>query len=129
MRVFLTGNRDDQWRCEIADFLSSKQIDFFDPTHYPSEFFSIFKQFRIIEGCDLLIAYFAGMQSRHLISMLEISYASKLGKNVMIIDDIPQKQCWVREFPCSLSFPNLKGVKDQLSKMLRAPNSQTRFFG
>lgn len=131
MRVFLTGSHDLDWRCEITDFLTRKQIDFFDPSDYPPEFSSIFKQLKILEGCDLLIAYFAGIQTRHLRSMLEISYASKLVKEVMIVDDIPRIQSWVQIFPYSKSFPDLNGVKDYLTQMLISQNSQpqSRFFG
>ena len=129
MRVFLTGNRDLEWKWDIADFLTKQHVDFFDPTDYPSEFSSIFKQFKILEGCDLLIAYFAGLQTHPLISMLEISYASKLAKEVMVVDNVPQKKSWTHFLPYSMSFPDLDGLKDYLTEMLLFSETHPRLFG
>lgn len=130
MRVFLTGNRDFEWRDEIADFLTQTRIDFFDPVECPAEFSSAFRQLKILEGCDLLIAYFAGLPQRHLLPMLEISYASKLAKEVMIVDDIPRQRNWIsRLLPYSTVVSNLDGVKEHLAQMVFSPPSQPRLFG
>ena len=89
---------------------------------FPPEFSSIFKQFKILEKCDLLIANFTGLRRRHLMSMLEISYASKLAKEVMIVDDIPCRKHWVSRLPYSKVFFTLDGVKEYLHEMLLLPH-------
>ena len=129
MRVFLTGNRDLEWRWDIAAFLAKQQVDFFDPSDYSPEFSSIFKQLKILEGCDLLIAYFAGLQTHPLMSMLEVSYASKLAKEVMVVDNIPREKSWVRFLPYSMSFPDLDGLKDYLARILLFSKTRPRFLG
>ena len=59
MRVFLAGSQNFEWRWNLSDFLKENQIDFFDSTDYPQEFSSIFKYFKILEGCDGIIACFS----------------------------------------------------------------------
>lgn len=129
MKVFLTGNHDLEWRWDIADFLTEKQIDFFDPIDYPFEFSSIFKYLKILESCDLLIAYFVGLQTQHLMSMLEVSYASKLAKEVMVVDDVPRQNNWARFLPYSMSFSDLDGLKNYLTKMTIFSETRPRLFG
>lgn len=129
MKVFLTGNHDLEWRWDIADFLTEKQIDFFDPIDYPFEFSSTFKYLKILESCDLLIAYFVGLQTQHLMSMLEVSYASKLAKEVMVVDDVPRQNNWARFLPYSMSFSDLDGLKNYLTKMTVFSETRPRLFG
>jgi hypothetical protein len=129
MRVFLTGKRDLEWRWDLADFLTKRDIDFFDPTTYPVEFLSIFKQFKILEGCDLIIACFAGLQTHPLLSILEISYASKLAKEVIIVDDVPEEHAWAGSLPHSKRFLDLDGLKGYLSKTYLTSITHPRFFG
>lgn len=129
MRVFLSGKENRDWRGEISDFLTQQHIDCVDPLNYPPQFSSVFKQFKILEGCDLLFANFLGLQTRHLLSMLEISYASELAKEVMIVDDVPHRKDWLNRLPYSKLFDNLDDAKSYLDTLFISRQLQPRFFG
>ena len=129
MRVFLSGKEHRAWRGEISTFLTQQQIDCIDPMNCPPQFSSIFKQFKILESCDLLIANFLGLQNRHLLSMLEISYASELAKEVMIVDDVPHRKDWLNRLPYSKLFDNLDDAKHYLDTLFISHQLQPRFFG
>lgn len=129
MKVFLSGKENQDWRGEISDFLMQQHIDCVDPLNCPPQFSSIFKQFKILESCDLLIANFLGLQTRHLLSMLEISYASKLAKEVMIVDDVPHRKNWLNRQPYSKLFDNLDDAKHYLDTLFLSHQLQPRFFG
>jgi hypothetical protein len=129
MRIFLTGSQDLEWRWRISDFLREKQIDFFNSADYPREFFSIFKYFKILEGCDGVIACFSRLEPQHLQTVLEISYASKLAKEIMVIDEAQRKKSWIHCLPYSVSFPNLDGLKEHLTKAVSSPKKYPQLFG
>ena len=129
MRVFLAGSQNFEWRWNLSDFLKENQIDFFDSTDYPQEFSSIFKYFKILEGCDGIIACFSRWEPRHLETVLEISYASKLAKEIFVVDDTPRRPSWIHTLPYSMSFPDLEGLKEHLVKALTAPQKQLKLIG
>jgi len=116
MRVFLTGNHEQAWRTELGEFFAMYHIDVFDSTGCAAEFFPIFKQLKMLEGCDSLIANFSGMSQQRLMALLEVSYASKLAKEVMIIADIPRKLFWGSDSPYSKVFADVAGLKDYLTQ-------------
>lgn len=129
MRIFLTGSQEFEWRWKICDFLKKSDIDFFDAADYPREFASIFKYFRILEECDGVIACFSDWEPQHLETVLELSYASKLAKEIMVVDDLQRRKSWIHALPYSISFPDLDGLKDHLVKSQSFPRLQPRFFG
>jgi hypothetical protein len=129
MRVFLTGSQNLEWRWSISGFLREKQIDFFDSADYPREFASIFKYFKILEGCDGVIACFSKKEPRHLQTVLEISYASKLAKEIMVVDEAQHKKSWIHVLPYSVSFPDLEGLKQHLIKATSSPKHHPQLFG
>ena len=127
MRAFLTGHDDAIWRGEISDYLLEHRIDVINPIDAAPDSAFVFKQFKLLESCDLLIAYFAGENRRHLAAMLAISYASKLAKEVMIVDDAPRPNRW--RMPYAHSFPNLQYLKNYLDIFLGAQRKQPRLVG
>ncbi|MBD3306465.1 hypothetical protein GF339_08705 [candidate division KSB3 bacterium] len=130
MRAFLTGKRGDEWRWDIGNFLTDQDIEFVDPAEdLCSSAASLFKQFKLLEGCDLLIAYFAGLRTHPLISVLEMEYASRLAKDVMVVGNLPQDRQWTRSFPYSLSFPDLEGLKAHLTTRFHSPGKHLRLIG
>ena len=128
MRIFLTGSHDFDWRWSISDFLKQRHIEFFDSANYPRELASIFKYFRILEGCDGVIACFSRWEPQHLETVLELGYASKLGKEIMVVDGTQRKKSWIHSLPYSTSFPHLDGLKEHLLKAVSSPEKY-RFFG
>lgn len=128
MRIFLTGSHEFEWRWTISDFLRERHIEFFDSADYSREFASIFKYFKILEGCDGVIACFSGRGSQHLETVLELSYASKLAKEIMVVDGAQRKKSWIHALPYSTSFPHLDGLKEHLLKATSSPEKY-RFFG
>jgi hypothetical protein len=129
MKVFLTGSQGLDWRWNIGGFLREQQIDFFDSAEYPREFLSLFKYFKILEGCDGLIACFSKWEPQHLQTVLEISYASKLGKEILVVDHAYRRKSWVHTLPYSMNFPNLDGLKEHLVKTISSPQKQPRLLG
>ena len=127
MRAFLTGHNDALWRGEISDYLLERRIDVINPADAVSDSAFVFKQFKLLESCDLLIAYFTGVERRPLAAMLAIGYASKLAKEVMIVDDAPRPNRW--RTPYAHSFPNLHDLKNYLDIFLGAPRKQPRLVG
>ncbi len=129
MRIFLTGSQNLEWRWNIGDFLKERHIEFFDSANYLYEFASIFKYFKILEGCDGLIACFSRWEPQHLQTVLEISYASKLAKEIMIVDDAQRKKSWIHFLPYSMSFPSLEGLKEHLIKASLSSQKYPQLFG
>ncbi|PID58285.1 hypothetical protein CSB45_04250 [candidate division KSB3 bacterium] len=129
MRVFLSGKEHQDWRGEISDFLTQQHIDCIDPMSCPPEFSSLFKQLKTLESCDLLIANFLGLHNRQLLSILEISYASKLAKEIIIVDDISLHKEWLERLPYSKLFVNLEEAKCYLDTFSISGRRQARFFG
>ncbi len=129
MRAFLTGSEECEWRWNLADFLLKKQIDVVDPVTSLPKHDSTFRQLKILEGCDLFIVNLCGIQRQHLLLILEMSYASKLAKEVMIVDNIPQRTFLTCRFPSSRSFVDLNGLKAYLNRMLLAIQAHPRMFG
>lgn len=129
MRVFLTGSQDFEWRWQMSAFLTEKQIDFFDSADYPREFASLFEYFRILEGCDGVIACFAREEPQHLKTVLELGYASKLAKGIFVVDGTPHGQGWIHTLPYSMSFPDLDGLKAHFVKAFATPQKQARLIG
>lgn len=128
-KVFLTGNREPDWRWDLSDFLTQHEIVVFDPADAFPDLSSIFKYLKVLESCDLLIAYFAGIERHPLASVLEMSYASKLAKDVVVVDDIPSQRSWLHFTPYSKSFSDLQGLKAYLTKMLATPPQRPRLVG
>lgn len=129
MRVFLTGSYEMAWRDDLADFLMAQQIDVFDSMSYPVEMSSTFKYLKILEECDMLIANLSGVPRRRLISMLEMTYASALAKDIMVVDDICQAAQWTFALPYSMSFPTLDRLKGHLISTISSPRTQSRLLG
>jgi len=128
-KVFLTGNREPEWRWDLSDFLTQREVDVFDPAGAFPDLASIFKYLKVLEGCDLLIAYFAGIERHPLASVLEMSYASKLAKDVVVVDDMPSKRSWRHFTPYSMSFSDLPDLKAYLAKMLAIHPQRPRLIG
>ena len=76
-----------------------------------------------------IIAYFSEWEPRHLETVLELSYASKLAKEIMVVDDRQPRKSWVHALPYSTSFSNLEILKVHLTKNLLFPRTQPRIFG
>ena len=129
MRVFLTGSHDAEWRWNLSDFFQECQIEFFDSFEYSREFSSIFKLFRILEGCDGVIACFSRNERQHLETALELSYASKLAKEILVVDHMGRRQSWIHSMPYSLNFSSLDGLKAYLTKMIAIPQKTPRLLG
>ena len=129
MRIFLTGSQNLEWRGNISGFLREQQIDFFDAAVYPKEFASLFKYFKILEECDGLIACFSKWEPQHLQTVLEISYASKLGKEILVVDHVHCRKSWVHVLPYSLNFSDLDGLKAHLVKAIASPQKPLRLLG
>jgi IS5 family transposase len=110
-KVFLTGNREPEWRWDVSDFLIQREVTVFDPADTFPDASSIFKYLKVLESCDLLIAYLAGIEQHPLAAMLEMSYASKLAKDVVVVDDIPSQRSWLHFTPYSMSFSDLDNLK------------------
>lgn len=127
MRAFLTGHNDAPWRGELSEYLLEHRIDVINPIDAAPDSMFVFKQFKLLESCDLLIAYFSGVERRPLATMLAIGYASKLAKEVMIVDDVPRPNRW--RMPYAHSFPNLQYLKNYLDIFLGAPRKQPRLVG
>lgn len=128
MRIFLTGSHDFDWRWSLSDFLKEWCIEFFDATDYPREGASIFTSFKILEGCDGVIAGLSVWEPQHLETVLELGYASKLAKEIMIVGGAQRQQSWIHTLPYSTCFANLDGLKKHLLKMVSSPEKH-RFFG
>jgi len=127
MRVFLTGHNDAPWQGEISEYLLDRRIDVINSMEAVPDSAFVFKQLKILESCDLLIAYFSGVERRPLAAMLAIGYASKLAKEVMIVDDVPRPNRW--RIPYAHSFPNLHYLKNYLDIFLGAQRKQPRLVG
>jgi hypothetical protein len=128
MRVFLTGNHQGDWRLEMGAFLQESAIDFFDAVKYPHAFSSIFKLFRILEGCDGIIACLSSEEPQHLQTVLELGYASKLAKEIMVVDRMRRKT-WIHDLPYARSFPHLEGLKFHLAQLASIPKKSPRLVG
>jgi hypothetical protein len=128
-KVFLTGNRDPEWRWDVADFLIQREIDVVDPGDALPDTECAFKYLKVLESCDLLIAYLIDTHTHPLLSMLEMGYASKLAKDVVIVDNVPYQRSWLHSVPYSQIFANVQGLKAYLSKMLVTPPKHPRLFG
>ena len=128
-KVFLTGNRDPEWRWDVADFLTQREIDVIDPIDALPDRDAVFKYLKILESCDLLIAYLVGVDTHPLGAVIEMGYASKLAKDVVIVDNVPYQRTWLHSVPYSQIFANVQGLKAYLSKMLVTPPKQPRLFG
>ncbi len=128
MRIFLTGSHHFDWRWSISDFLRERHIEFFDAADYPRELASIFKYFKILEECDGVIAGFSTWEPQHLETVLELSYASKLAKEIMVVGGAQRQKSWIHALPYSTSFANLDGLKEHLLKTVSSPE-KSRFFG
>ena len=120
MRIFLTGSHECDWRWEMSAFLEESAIDFFDAVEYPQAFSSIFKLFKILEGCDGIIACLSSEEPQHLQTVLELGYASKLAKEIMVVDRMRRKT-WIHDLPYARSFPHLDGLKEHLIRMIETP--------
>lgn len=128
MRVFLTGSNEREWRWNISDFLHENAIDFFDAADYPQEFASIFKFLKILEGCDGVIACFSKWEPQHLQTVIELGYASKLAKEIMVVDRMRRKT-WIHALPYTRSFPHLDGLKEHLTQVATTPKKTPRLIG
>ena len=129
MKIFLTGSYDSEWRWNIADFFKERQIEFFDSIEYPQEFVSIFKLLRTLESCDGIIACFSTWEPQHLQTILELGYASKLAKEIMVVDRMRRRQSWIHTLPYSRSFPHLDGLKEHLTRAIAFPQKSPKLFG
>jgi len=129
MRIFLTGSQDTEWRWNLEDFLRDSDIDYFDSAEYPPEFSSVFKRLKILEGCDSLIAYFSRYEPQHLQTVLELSYASKLAKQIIVVDRLRRRQSWIHALPYALNFPTLDGLKEHLTRVISSPKKATLLWG
>ncbi|PIE33159.1 hypothetical protein CSA56_12580 [candidate division KSB3 bacterium] len=125
MKAFLTGSKEHEWRWDLANFLLDRHIEVIDPV----ECLCAFKHFTSLEGCDMLIINLYGSQRSHLLPLLEMSYASKLAKEVMILHAIPHEDLLTFRFPYSKSFVNLQELKEYLSREFLANRSHFRMFG
>lgn len=128
MRVFLTGSYAYDWRGEMTAFLQENAIDFFDAVKYPQEFSSVFKLFKILEGCDGIIACFSPEEPQHLATVLQLGYASKLAKEIMVVDRMRRKT-WIHDLPYAHSFPHLEGLKFHLAQLSSIPKKAPRLIG
>ena len=129
MRCFLTGSLDAEWRWNLGDFLRKSEIEYFDSADYPAEHASIFKHFKILEGCDSVIACVPNHERRHLQTVLELSYASKLAKQILIIDCLRRRKSWIHALPYSLNFSTLDSLKEHLSRVISTPKKATLLWG
>jgi hypothetical protein len=129
MRIFLTGSQDAEWRWNLEGFFQEYEIDFFDSNEYAPEFSSVFKRLKILEGCDGVIACCPKHDRRHLQTVLELSYASKLAKQILLVDSLRRRKSWIHTLPYSLNFPTLDGLKEHLTKMVSSPKRSTLFWG
>lgn len=129
MRIFLTGSQETEWRWNLEAFLQEYEIDFFDSAEYAAEFSSVFKRLKILEGCDGVIACCPKDDRQHLQTVLELSYASKLVKQILVVDCLRRRKSWIHTLPYSLNFPNLDGLKEHLTKMMSSPKRSTLFWG
>lgn len=129
MKLFLTGCHDVEWRWNISSFLSESKIEFFDAASYPRKFVSVFKLLKVLESCDGVIACFFTWEPQHLQTVLELGYASKLAKEIMVVDRMRRRQSWIHTLPYSQSFPHLDGVKEHLTRSVAFPPKTPRLFG
>ncbi len=129
MRCFLTGSLDAEWRWNLGDFLRKSDIEYFDSAEYSTEHTSVFKRFKILEGCDSVIASVPNQERRHLQTVLELSYASKLAKQILIIDCLRRRKSWIHTLPYSLNFSTLENLKEHLIKVISTPKRTTLLWG
>ncbi len=129
MRCFLTGSQDAEWRWNLGDFLRESEIEFFDSIDYPVEYASVFKRLKILEGYDSVIACIPNHERQHLQTALELSYACKLGKQILLIDCLRRRKSWLHTLPYSLNFPTLDGLKEHLSRVMSTPKRATLLWG
>lgn len=130
MKAFLSGNHSQEWRWDIRDFLTQHRIEYFDPVNFSPDRFSIVNDLKILESCDILIAYLAEWERQQLQTMLELSYASRLAKEVMVVTHIRRDiRYWTGMLPYSLTFSNLDGLKHHLIRANISANKQSRFLG
>jgi hypothetical protein len=129
MRIFLTGSSELEWRWNIGGFLREQCVEVFDAVEYPREFASLFKYFKILEGCDGVIACFSGIEPQHLQTVLQISYASKLNKEILIVAQAHNRKSWIHTLPYSLNFSDLEDLKAHLSMMMAISPKEPRLFG
>jgi hypothetical protein len=130
MRIFLTGSHDFEWRWQISAFLGEHRIEVLNPTDAESDPDAIFTHFRMLEGCDGLIVCFSQPeQRRRLHTVLEISYASKLTKDIMVVDSLQRSKSWIHALPYSRHFPDLDCLQDYLCKTMAATLTRPRLFG
>ena len=129
MRIFLTGSQESEWRWDLSDFFRERRIEFFDSFEYSQEFSSVFKLLKILEGCDGVIACFSENERQHLQTVLELSYASKLAKEILVVDRMRCQQSWIHAMPYSLNFLTLDGLKAHLTKMMTTTQKSPRLLG
>ena len=129
MRCFLTGSQDAEWRWNLEDFLRESAIEYFDSIEYPVEYASVFKRLKILEGCDNVIACLPGHERQHLQTALELSYASKLAKQILLIDCFRRRKSWIHALPYSLNFSTVDALKDHLSRVMTTPKRATLYWG
>jgi hypothetical protein len=129
MRIFLTGSEENEWRWELSDFLREQDIAFFDSAEDTSAFSSIFKRLKILESCDSVVAWLPRHERQHLQTALELSYASKLAKQIFLIDRLKRRKSWIHAMPYTLNFPTLDGLKDHLCKIISTPEKTPLLWG
>lgn len=129
MKVFLTGSHHIEWRWKIGSFLNDSKIEFFDAVEYPGEFSSIFKLLKTLESCDGVIACFSQSEHQHLQTILELGYASKLAKEILVVDTMRRRKSWIHTLPYSRTFLTLDGLKEHLTKIISIPKKSPRLFG
>jgi len=129
MKVFLAGTQQHVWREELGDFLTARQIKFFDPLACAPGVLSIFKCYRILETCDAVIACLANWEPQHLEMVLEVSYASLLAKEIMLVDDFHSRKSWPYALPYTTNFASLDRLKDYLTTLTETPQTSRRLFG
>jgi nucleoside 2-deoxyribosyltransferase len=129
MRYFLTGSAEPEWRGDVSDFLQERQIEYVDSLAYTAEYASVFKRLKILEGCDNVIACLPNDERQHLQTVLEVSYACKLAKPILIIDCLRRRKSWLHALPYSLNFSSVDALKTHLAKVMSTPKRATLLWG
>lgn len=129
MRCFLTGSQEHEWRWNVGDFLTECDINYVDSLDSPLEPLSTFKRLKLLEGCDSVIACLPTDERHHLHTLLELSYACKLAKQILLIDRLRRRRSWIHALPYSLNFPSVDALKDHLARVIATPPRATLFWG
>lgn len=118
-----------EWRWSLSDFLRECDIEYFDSVEYPAEYASVFKRLKILEGCDSVIACVPNTERQHLQTALELGYACKLAKQILVIDCLRRRKSWLHTLPYSLNFSTMDALKEHLARVVSTPKRATLLWG